>query len=116
MKPQPNRSGASRRQLLAVLCAIAIGPGNALAYAAFARTAVPQAPSSSQDSAPIPPDQLDSLVAPIALYPDPLLAQVLAASTYPIELMELEQWLTKNPSLTGQALASAVGKEPWDPR
>src|SRR5262245_25923696 len=116
MKPQQNRSGASSRQLLAVLCAIAIGRGDAFAYAAFARTAVPQqAPSSSQDSAPIPPDQLDSLVAPIALYPDQLLAQTLAASTYPLELMELQQWLTRNAGLSEQALADAVAKQPWDP-
>src|SRR5215510_13821390 len=114
MRLQPNRSGASR-QLLAVLCAIAIGPGDAVAYAAFARTAVPQAPSSSQDSAPIPPDQLDALVAPIALYPDPLLAQMLAASTYPLELMELQQWLTRNPGLSEKALADAVAKQSWDP-
>jgi len=116
MKLQPNRSGASCRQLLAVLCAIAIGPGNAFAYAAFARTGVSQAQSSSsQDSTPIPPDQLDSLVAPIALYPDPLLAQTLAASTYPLELMELQQWLTRNPGLSEKALADAVAKQPWDP-
>jgi len=122
MTLQRNRSGASRQQLLAalqqllaVLCAIAIGSGNAFAYAAFARTEVPQAPSSSQDSAPIPPDQLDSFVAPIALYPDPLLAQTLAASTYPLELIELQQWLTRNPGLSEKALADAVAKQPWDP-
>jgi hypothetical protein len=115
MKPQPNRSGASRRQLVAVLCALAIGPGDAFAYATFARTAMPQAQSSSQDSAPIPSDQLDSLVAPIALYPDPLLAQTLAASTYPLELMELQQWLTQNSGLSEQALADAVAKQSWDP-
>src|SRR5262247_3328350 len=115
MKPQQNRSGASCRQLLAVLCVIAIGPGNAFASAAFARTAVPQAPSSSQDSAPIPPDQLDSLVAPIALYPDPLLAQTLAASTYPLELMQLQQWLMRNPGMKDKALVDAVEKQPWDP-
>src|SRR6187200_2012781 len=44
----------------------------------------------------IPNEQLDSLVAPIALYPDPLLAQTLAASTYPIEIVQLGQWLEKN--------------------
>jgi hypothetical protein len=63
----------------------------------------------------IPADQLDSLVAPIALYPDPLLAQVLAASTYPLELVQLQQWLEKNPDLKDQALEDAVMKEPWDP-
>jgi hypothetical protein len=54
-------------------------------------------------------------VAPIALYPDPLLAQVLAASTYPLEIIQLQQWLLKHPDLKGEALAAAVEKENWDP-
>jgi Protein of unknown function (DUF3300) len=63
----------------------------------------------------IPSDQLDSLVAPIALYPDPLLAQTLAASTYPLEIIQLQQWLTKHPKLKDKELADAVAKQPWDP-
>src|SRR5205823_3647918 len=63
----------------------------------------------------IPPDQLDSLVAPIALYSDPLLAQTLAASTYPLEIIQLEQWLKQNKTLKDKALADAVAKQPWDP-
>src|SRR5436190_18419766 len=63
----------------------------------------------------IPPDQLDSLVAPIALYSDPLLAQTLAASTYPLEIIQLQQWMERNKNLTGKALADAVAKQPWDP-
>src|SRR5215831_9983701 len=63
----------------------------------------------------LPPDQLDSMVAPIALYPDPLLAQVLAASTYPLEVIQLQQWLAKNPGLKDKKLADAVQKENWDP-
>ena len=63
----------------------------------------------------IPNDQLDSLVAPIALYPDQLLAQILAASTYPLEVIQLEQWLKRNPNLKDQALADGVAKQPWDP-
>ena len=58
---------------------------------------------------------MDSLVAPVALYPDPLLAQALAASTYPLEIMQLQQWLTKNPKLKEIELADAVSKQPWDP-
>ena len=54
-------------------------------------------------------------MAPIALYPDPLLAQVLAASTYPLEIIQLQQWMTKHPDLKGEALAAAVEKENWDP-
>lgn len=61
------------------------------------------------------PEQLDSLVAPIALYPDPVLAQALAASTYPLEIIQLQQWLTKNPTLKDKALADAVAHQPWDP-
>lgn len=63
----------------------------------------------------IPAEQLDSLVAPIALFPDPVLAQVLAASTYPLELLQLHQWLQKNPGLKDKALLDAVEKQPWDP-
>src|SRR5205809_7094021 len=63
----------------------------------------------------IPPDQLDSLVAPIALYSDPLLAQTLAASTYPLEIIQLQQWMDRNKGLKGKALADAVAKQPWDP-
>ena len=49
--------------------------------------------------AKFPAEHLDSLVAPIALYPDPMLAQVLAASTYPLEIVELQQWLQRNPEM-----------------
>jgi hypothetical protein len=58
---------------------------------------------------------LDSLVAPIALYPDAMLAQTLAASTYPLEVMQLDQWMDKNKNLKDKALADAVAKQPWDP-
>ena len=54
-------------------------------------------------------------MAPIALYPDPLLAQTLAASTYPLEIIQLQQWLAKNSGLKDKALADAVAKQPWDP-
>src|SRR5258707_15068864 len=74
-----------------------------------------QAASPQDQTAKIPPDQLDSLVAPIALYPDPMLAQTLSASTYPLELIQLQQWLAKNPGLKDKALPDAVSKEPWDP-
>ncbi len=75
------------------------------------------APAAAAEEAEvrIPPDELDSLVAPIALYSDPLLAQVLVASTYPLEIIQLQQWLGKNPGLEGDALAEAVATQPWDP-
>jgi hypothetical protein len=71
--------------------------------------------TNDQETTTLPPEELDSLVAPIALYPDPLLAQTLAASTYPLEVVQLQQWMNNNKSLQGKALADAVAKQPWDP-
>ncbi len=95
-----------------MLCASLLAYGNAATYA----QSVPQdASSTGQTASVVPNDQLDSLVAPIALYPDPLLAQVLAASTYPLELVQLQQWLAKNPGLKDQQLTDAVQEQDWDP-
>ena len=62
----------------------------------------------------LPPQQLDDLVAPIALYPDPLLGQVLVACTYPLELVEAQQWLQANSNLHGQQLMDAARQQNWD--
>src|ERR1039458_8888115 len=70
-----------------------------------------QAPVQAQM---LPAAQLDDLVAPIALYPDPLLSQVLVASTYPLEVVEAQQWLQKNGSLRGQQLTEAARQQNWD--
>nr|MCU0564537.1 DUF3300 domain-containing protein [Desulfobacterales bacterium] len=59
--------------------------------------------------------QVEQMVAPVALYPDSLLAQVLMASTYPIEVAQAHQWLQKNRDLSDQALDDAVTAQPWDP-
>jgi hypothetical protein len=100
------------RTVLVVVVAVAIVPGDTLASAPFP----PSPHGQSSDQGPrIPPEQLDSLVAPIALYPDPLLAQTLAASTYPLEIIQLQQWLARNSGLKDKALADAVAKQPWDP-
>lgn len=64
---------------------------------------------------PLNPQQLQDLVAPIALYPDTLLSQILVASTYPIEVVEAQQWLAQNRNLHGQALMDAVRQQNWDP-
>jgi Protein of unknown function (DUF3300) len=65
-------------------------------------------------SAPLKPEELDALVAPIALYPDPLLAQVLMASTYPLEVVEAARWSKANPKVTGKDLEDAMLKQSWD--
>jgi Protein of unknown function (DUF3300) len=79
---------------------------------------VPPLPAqiTTEEQAPkIPNERLDALVAPIALYPDPLLAQTLAASTYPLEVIQLQQWMANSKHLKDEALADAVEKQPWDP-
>ena len=59
--------------------------------------------------------ELQELVSPIALYPDVLVAQILAASTYPAQVVEADRWLKGNPNLTGDQLAASVNAQPWDP-
>src|SRR5208282_4205972 len=58
---------------------------------------------------------LQRLVAPIALYPDSLVAQILAASTFPEEVVEADRWVQDHPDLKGDALGKAVDEQPWDP-
>jgi hypothetical protein len=73
--------------------------------------------SPQQQQGPPPPtaQQLDQLLAPIALYPDALLAQITTASTNPQEILDVTNWLAKNPSLTGTALTDAAQKQGYDP-
>ena len=72
-------------------------------------------PGSAAPGATMPPQQLDDLVAPIALYPDPLLGQILAASTYPLEIAEAEQWVRDHPKWKPKKLMDEVKKQNWDP-
>jgi hypothetical protein len=100
------------RCLVVALCVALLAPGDPALLAGGRQSQ----DAGAQEQAPkIPNDQLDSLVAPIALYPDPLLAQVLAASTYPLEIIQLQQFLNKNPNLKDKALEEAVMKQDWDP-
>src|SRR6267143_1887964 len=87
----------------------------ALAQQAQSQEMTTTTTSDTEQAPKLPNDQLNSLVAPIALYSDPLLAQTLAASTYPLEVIQLQQWMAKNPDLKDKALADAVSKQPWDP-
>jgi hypothetical protein len=77
------------RGAVALICALLLLPGDLVAYA---QSALQQDATLEQQAPKIPNDQLDSLVAPTPLYPDPLLAQVLVASIYPLELIQLQQW------------------------
>ena len=101
-------------RVTATVCAVLLIPSSGFS-AALRHPQAPAAATTTASAARIPNDQLDSLVAPIALYPDPLLAQVLAASTYPLEIVQLQQSMAKHTDLKGEALAAAVEKEDWDP-
>jgi hypothetical protein len=95
-------------RITAVLCAAMMIPGQS------------QASSPQPSPAPIPDatltaEALDSLVAPIALYPDTLVAQVLAAATYPLQIVEANRWLKTNNSLRDSALVQAAAKQDWEP-
>jgi hypothetical protein len=97
------------RILVAGICAASLSLGLPQAYAQS------QLINAQQEESKIPNEKLNALVAPIALYPDPLLAQTLAASTYPLEVIQLQQWMANNSYLKDQALANAVEKQSWDP-
>jgi hypothetical protein len=89
------------------LAAIILGPTCAMAQT----SAAPTAASTAQL---LKPAELDQLVAPIALYPDPLLAQVLMASAYPLDIVQAERWLEANKNLKGDALKASIDKQSWD--
>jgi Protein of unknown function (DUF3300) len=79
----------------------------------------PGGPGGAPGDAPAPytqqsPEELQQLVAPIALYPDQLVAQILAASTFPEQVVEADRWVQANPGLKGAALAQAADQQPWD--
>jgi hypothetical protein len=76
---------------------------------------VVEANEPSAVAAPLPQGELDALLAPIALYPDQLLAQVLMASTYPLEIVMAARFVQQNPSLSGDALDQALRDKNWDP-
>ncbi len=91
-------------------CSLVIASTQGYAYAAD-----PPPPASTATAVPVPSGQLDQLVAPIALYPDALVAQILAASADPSEVVEADRWMQQHPGLKGSDLAREVDKQPWDP-
>jgi hypothetical protein len=97
--------------LLSLALLFATLPQSLLAQDAPAPDTQAQAPPYTQQT----PEELQRLVAPIALYPDSLVAQILAASTFPDQVVEADRWVQANPDLKGDALGKAVDQQPWDP-
>jgi hypothetical protein len=105
-----------RLALCAVPLVLMSGLAGAPARAQDATAAVPAtAQIQTQTEAQLPEGQIEQLVAPIALYPDPLLTQVLMASTYPLEVVEAARWSQDNSTVNGQALQDAMQAQSWDP-
>lgn len=71
-------------------------------------------PPAGETVTGFPKEQIEQLVAPVALYPDALLAQILMASTYPLDIVRAARWIEDNEELEGEALQAAVDEEPWD--
>lgn len=108
-------AGSSRprlgKQILICLLFAAWAQNLPADQAAQAPAQATPAPSYTQQTS----EQLQQLVAPIALYPDSLVAQILAASTFPEQVVEADRWVQAHPDLKGDALAKAVDQQPWDP-
>jgi hypothetical protein len=78
-------------------------------------SAPPPAEGSANKTPPFKKEELESILAPIALYPDALLAQIFMASTYPLEVVEAARWQKEHPDVKGDAVAGAVQSQTWDP-
>lgn len=104
---------------LASLCAtVSIGLAAPAAYAEAASAPVAESAAAATSAAPtadsFPADQIEQMVAPIALYPDALIAQIMMASTYPLDVVQADRWLEDQEGLEGDTLQKAVDEEEWD--
>src|SRR5436190_6009787 len=118
VKPRVKKMKSFRLRILAqTLPFLLITPGLALAQNAPTRSQATAALNqpANPGAAHYTRQQMDQMVAPIALYPDQLLSQVLMAATYPQQVVEAEQWLKEHGDLKGDALAQALEPLPWDP-
>src|SRR5689334_10375072 len=93
-----------------ILMALIMFLGTPVIAVAQSTTAQP----SSSDQSLLKPEQIEALVAPIALYPDALLANMLAASTYPLEVVEADRWVKDHKTIKGDQLKTEVDKQGWD--
>jgi hypothetical protein len=102
----------SKQVVVLLLCCSVVGFTTQVnAYGSIVQSNDQPQASPAQQS----PQELQQLVAPIALYPDALVAQILAASTYPAEIVEADRWMQSHSNLKGEELAKEVDKQPWDP-
>ena len=103
------------KQVFTVLlcCLLVQFTSQAGAYGAMSQST--ESPSAAPAAPQLSAQELQQLVAPIALYPDALVAQILAAATYPTQIVEAERWMQRHSNLKGEELAKEVDKQDWDP-
>jgi len=89
-------------------------PAQPAAPEASAKPAAQETPAKVAQEKPFKQEELDQLLAPIALYPDNVLTQILIASTYPLEVVQAERWVKQNKSLKGDAFTTELNKQSWD--
>jgi Protein of unknown function (DUF3300) len=113
---RPRKCGEYREAIMIKLTMrlLAVALLFAVPQAASAQTPPPSQPASAPSQQLLAAGQLDALVAPIALYPDALLSEILMASTYPLEVVEADRWANANKTLQGDALKAALDKQNWD--
>jgi uncharacterized membrane protein YgcG len=108
-----------RFALTCLAAALTVGQAQLAAEAAQPAAAAAVAPAAAPAAEAAKPafsqEQIQQMVAPIALYPDALLAQVLMSATYPLEIVQAARWVKKNPDVKGEALDAALREQPWDP-
>jgi len=100
---------------LGVICAVLLLMFSSGAFLAAQTPAPPAEGPAGPPEQRLSPQQLDSVVAPVALYPDRLLGQILVAATYPLEIAEADQWLQQHRDLRGTSLMDAARQQSWDP-
>ena len=100
--------------ILAMLALAQVPSASQAQNAPQPQTDSPQATTATQP-APFKPEELEQIVAPIALYPDSLLAQIFMASTYPLEIVQAARWSKEHPEVKGEAVAKEMEQQPWDP-
>jgi hypothetical protein len=102
-----------QKALALFLSCLVLLPPDTLIYASSTNQPAGQVPSAPVEKQT--PEELQQLVAPIALYPDALVSQILAASTFPEQVVEADRWAQAHPDLKGDALGQAVDQQSWDP-
>ncbi|HEY7088542.1 MAG TPA: DUF3300 domain-containing protein [Tepidisphaeraceae bacterium] len=109
-------SSITHTLVIGLMVGLMVTPPMPIVLAQNATPAAAPAPTTQgSDKPPLSSQEIEAIIAPIALYPDSLLAQILMASTYPLEIVQADRWVKANPNLKNDALSTELEKQSWDP-